>query len=218
MSPGAGRPYAEASRSLLREMVLRATDDLLTRHPWKDVAISQVAKAAGVSRQTVYNEFGNRADLARAYAAWAGDQLLDEVERCVAEHRDDLLDALLAAFTVFLDLGAEHPLVRSLSDRSGADDLVAALNASQQDNPIITGAVVRLAGIITTTWPGLTTEAVAAPSEVLVRLAISHLLQPTTSSEAAAQQVAVVLAPYLAELQASVAPRPRRRKVKAAPE
>ena len=206
MSPGGPRPYAEASRSLLRDMVMRATDALLTEHPWSEVTIAQVAKAAGVSRQTVYNEFGNRAELARSYAAWDGDQLLDEVERCVAEHRDDLLDALLAAFDLFLDLGASHPLVRSLGDPRGSDDLVAAIAAAQHGNPIVTGAVARLADIITTTWPDLPAEAVAAPSEVLVRLAISHLLQPTTSSEAAAQQVAAVLAPYLAQLQAGSTP------------
>lgn len=206
MSPGPGGGYAAASRSLLRDMVLRATDGLLASQPWREVTIAQVAAAAGVSRQTVYNEFGNRAELAQAYASWAGDQLLDEVERCVAEHRDDLLDALLAAFTVFLDLGSGHPLVRSLGDRSGGDDLVATLHTSRRDNPIVTGAVARLTGIITTTWPGLTDDAVAAPSEVLVRLAISHLLQPTTSSEAAAHQVAVVLAPYLAQLQAEANP------------
>lgn len=196
------RPFAEASRSLLRDLVLRATDELLSRQPWSAVTIAQVARDAGVSRQTVYNEFGNRADLARAYASWAGEQLLDEVERCVAEHRDDLLDALVAAFTVFLDLGAEHPLVRSLSDRSGADDLTAAIRPAGHENPIITGAVLRLADIITTTWSGLAIEAVLPATEVIVRLAVSHLIQPSSSSEAAARQVAVVLAPYLAQLQA----------------
>jgi AcrR family transcriptional regulator len=166
------------------------------------VTITQVARVAGVSRQTVYNEFGNRADLARAYASWAGDQLLDEVERCVAEHRDDLHEALIAAFTVFLDLGHGHPLVRSLGDRSGGDDLVAALAGARADNPIVTGAVARLTDIVNTTWPALPADQVGAASDVLVRLAISHLLQPTTAPDTAARQVAAVLAPYLAQLQA----------------
>jgi AcrR family transcriptional regulator len=204
MSPGSGPSYAEASRSLLREMVLRATDRLLADHSWSEVTIAQVAKDAGVSRQTVYNEFGNRAELAGAYVVWAGDQLLDEVERCVADHRDDLLDAVVAAFTVFLDLGSEHPLMRSLGNPA-ADGLAAVLGPTP-DSAIVTNAVARLTGIIATTWPALPYEAIAAPSEVLVRLAISHLLQPTTSSAAAAQQVAAVLAPYLAHLEAGLSP------------
>jgi len=191
--------YADVSRTLLRDVVLRATDGLLAERPWRTITIAQVASASGVSRQTVYNEFGNRAELAVAYASWAGDQLLDEVERCVAEHAGDLRDALVAAFTVFLDLGAEHALVRSLGEPAGADDLVATL-AGHDANPIITRAVARLSGIITTTWPDLPAGEVSAVSEVLVRLAISHLLQPTGGSAAAAQQVAVVLTPFIVHL------------------
>lgn len=196
---------AEAQRALLRDTILRATDELLATQSWRAVTMAQVAEAAGVSRQTVYNEFGNRRDLARAYAGWAGDQLLDEVERCVAEHRDDLLEALVAAFTVFLDVGAEHPLVRSLADTSGNDDLVSAL-AVDRDNPIVGAAVARLGEIVRATWPELPAEPVTAACEVLVRLAISHLLLPTSISGDAARQVAVVLAPFLAEMR--VGPQP----------
>jgi AcrR family transcriptional regulator len=200
VNPDEPKRYAAVSRALLRDAILRATDGLLAERPWRTITIAQVASAAGVSRQTVYNEFGNRSELAVAYASWAGDQLLDEVERCVAEHADDLRGALVAAFTVFLDLGAEHALMRSLGGPAGADDLVATL-AGLDANPIITAAVARLSDIITTTWPALPDGEVSAVSEVLVRLAISHLLQPTGGSEAAAQQVAVVLTPYIAHLE-----------------
>jgi len=57
--------YAEASRTLLRDTVLRATDALLVDHCWREVTMAQVARASGVSRQTLYNEFGNRAELAQ---------------------------------------------------------------------------------------------------------------------------------------------------------
>jgi AcrR family transcriptional regulator len=209
VSPGEPQRYADVSRTLLRDVVLRATDRLLGERPWRTITIAQVAAAAGVSRQTVYNEFGNRAELAVAYASWAGDQLLDEVERCVADHADDLRGALVAAFTVFLDVGAEHPLMRSLGAPEGADDLVSTLAAGDA-NPIIARAVERLSDIITTTWPALPAGDMAALSEVLVRLAISHLLQPSGGSQAAARQVAVVLSPYIAALEEQ-AGRPGRR-------
>lgn len=196
----APRTFAATSRMLLRETVLRAAHDLLTERDWSAVTMAEVARAAGVSRQTVYNEFGTRAELAQAYASWAGDQLLDEVERCVAEHRDDLLDALVAAFTVFLDLGAGHPLIRSLADRDGSGELAAAL-MSGRTSLVIEGASVRVVEIITRTWPALPAASVTVVAEVLVRLAVSHLLHPTASHEAAARQVAEVLAPLLAQLQ-----------------
>jgi AcrR family transcriptional regulator len=195
------RPFAEATRSLLRETVLRAAHDLLSERDWSAVTMAEVAGAAGVSRQTVYNEFGTRAELAQAYASWAGDQLLDEVERCVAEHRDDLLGALVAAFTVFLDLGSGHPLIRSLADPEGSGELAAAL-ASGRASLVIEGATARLVEIITRTWPDLPPPAVSSAAEVIVRLAVSHLLHPTGSHEAAGRQVADVLTPLLAQLQA----------------
>jgi AcrR family transcriptional regulator len=197
------RPFAEASRSLLRETVLRATHDLLAERDWSAVTVGEVARAAGVSRQTVYNEFGNRAELARAYASWAGDQLLDDVERCVAEHRDDPLEALVAAFTVFLDLGSGHPLVRSLADREGSGELAVAL-ISGRTSLVIEGATVRLVDIIERTWPELERPAIPVVAEVLVRLAVSHLLHPTGSHEDAARHVAGVLAPLLSQLRPAV--------------
>lgn len=190
------RPWVQESRSLLRDTVLRSTDSLVSEKPWRSVTISQVAKAAGVSRQTIYNEFGTRSDLARAYAAWAGDQLLDEVERCVADHRGDLTAALTAAFAVFLEKGADHPLIRSLGDRTGSDDLVSAL-ATPEGAPIVNGATARLMLIIGTTWPTLPPDLVAIVAEALVRMAISHLLMPTSTPEVAASQLAVLVTPLI---------------------
>jgi AcrR family transcriptional regulator len=203
MSAEPAARFADAQRGLLRDTILGATDGLLATQSWRAVTMAQVAKAAGVSRQTVYNEFGNRRDLARAYAIWAGEQLLDEVERCVAEHRDDLGGALVAAFTVFLDVGEAHPLVRSLGDSTGSDDLVSAL-AADRDTPLVDGAVLRLVEIVSGTWPELPPEPVAAACEVLVRLAISHLLLPTSSSTHAAGQVALVLGPLIDQVQAAL--------------
>ena len=57
-------PYAEASRVLLRDSVLDAMRDLLLTRDWSAITLSDVARAAGISRQTIYNEFGSRQGLA----------------------------------------------------------------------------------------------------------------------------------------------------------
>jgi AcrR family transcriptional regulator len=192
--------YAEASRALLRESVLAAVDRLVADTNWGAVTMAQVAKGAGVSRQTVYNEFGNRAELARAYALWSADGLLDGVERSVAAHRDDLLDALVSTFSTLLAIGHEHPLIRALGDDEGSAELAAAL-VSGTRSLLVVVASGRLAEIIGRTWPDLPAPSVAAVSEVLVRLAVSHLLLPSSTPEAAAAQAAEVLGPFLAALQ-----------------
>lgn len=58
--------YAEASRAVLRDSVLDAMRELLTRRDWSSITLAAVAEAAGVSRQTIYNEFGSRQALPRA--------------------------------------------------------------------------------------------------------------------------------------------------------
>ena len=49
---------------------------------------------------------------------------------------------------------------------------------------------------------GSSADAVESVSEVLVRLAISHLLLPTASPEAAARTTAEVLGPYISHVEA----------------
>jgi AcrR family transcriptional regulator len=194
--------YADASRALLRDTILRATDELVAERGWPAVTMAQVATRAGVSRQTVYNEMGSRPELARAYALWAADQLLDEVERCLAEHRDDLGEALVVALELFLDQAAEHPLIRALAATTGSEDVLAVL-VRPAGGTIVAAAADRLGSIITTTWPALAAADVALLAEVLVRLAISHVVLPTAPPAEAAAAAGRALAPLLAQLAAN---------------
>jgi AcrR family transcriptional regulator len=58
------RERADAARN--RSAILRAAEDLLTRHRPEEVSIEQVAAAAGVGKGTVFHRFGNRSGLMRA--------------------------------------------------------------------------------------------------------------------------------------------------------
>jgi AcrR family transcriptional regulator len=193
--------YASASRALLRDTILRATDELVAERGWPAVTMAQVADRAGVSRQTVYNEMGSRQGLARGYALWAADQLLDDVERCLALHRDDLHGAVVAAFAMFLDQAPEHPLLRALVATSGADDLVAILSPPAM-SPLVDAAADRLATILSSTWPALPADDVTLLAELLVRLGLSHLLLPTAAPATAAARAGHALGPFLARMQA----------------
>ena len=191
--------FASASRALLRDTILRATDELVAERGWPAVTMAQVATRAGVSRQTVYNEMGARDALAQAYALWAADQLLDEVERCLAEHRDDLHEALVVALELFLDQAAEHPLIRALAASTGSEDVLAVL-VRPAGGTIVAAAASRLGAIVSSTWPALVPDDVALLAEVLVRLAISHVVLPTGPPAAAAAAAGQALAPLLAQI------------------
>ena len=71
-------PYAEASRVLLRDSILDGMRELLLTRDWSSITLSDVASAAGISRQTIYNEFGSRQGLAQGYALRLADRLVDQ--------------------------------------------------------------------------------------------------------------------------------------------
>ena len=59
--------------------------ELLTKD-WSAVTLADVARTAGVSRQTIYNEFGSRQGLAQGYALRLADRLVDDVSRAIDAH------------------------------------------------------------------------------------------------------------------------------------
>ncbi len=84
-----------------RESLLDAADAALAHQPWSRVRMVDVAAAAGVSRQTLYNEFGSKEGLARALVRRETDAYLAGVDRALAapaEPRERLV--ALAEWTV----------------------------------------------------------------------------------------------------------------------
>lgn len=203
-SPATGpRRFADASRDLLRSTVFAAVDGLAADRAWGAITMAEIARAAGVSRQTLYNEFGSRDELAQAYVLWASEQFLVKIERVVGARPDDLGGALQDAFRVFLELAAEHPLVRALEAATGAEGL-HALVASSAGLPILLTSTDRLTAFVLGNWPELPADETRLVCELLVRLAISHATVPTVPPAVAAEQVTVVLQPFLDQVAAAL--------------
>jgi len=73
--PSNGRtPYQEAARELLRQTVFDAAREQLGRQPWSEITMADIATGAGVSRQTLYNEFGNRNEFGFAFVIHEGER------------------------------------------------------------------------------------------------------------------------------------------------
>jgi AcrR family transcriptional regulator len=66
-----------------RESLLDAAYRALARRSWSAVRMVDVAAAAGVSRQTLYNEFGSKDGLARALVRREADAYLAGVDRAL---------------------------------------------------------------------------------------------------------------------------------------
>lgn len=192
----AALPYNEAARALMQTTILGAVRALIDDRPWDSITMTEVARRAGVSRQTLYNEFGSRKDLARAYALEVSGALLDRVEAEALAHEDDPRAALLGAFRLFLTIAADEPIVRALTAPSGADDF-AALVGTPEGIPIVQAASARIGAVMRTIAPEAAAGDVAALADVVVRLAISHLSIPGGTVDAATDSLDRVIGPAL---------------------
>jgi AcrR family transcriptional regulator len=189
--------FSQASRSLLRDSVLDAVGDLLAADAWGDVTMAEVASRAGVSRQTLYNAFGNREELAQAYLMREAERFLLAIEDAVTSNVDDPRRALTSAAELFLSLVSTHPMVRALSTQEG-EELVAL--ATVRGGGLLTAMTDRLSELILGNWPQVEPVGARLLAATLVRLAISHAVLPTDAPERTARDIARILGPFIDEL------------------
>ncbi|WP_375498916.1 TetR family transcriptional regulator [uncultured Jatrophihabitans sp.] len=193
MTESAAVPYATAARTLLRDTVIAAVDDLARARGWSATTMSDVARAAGVSRQTLYNEFGSRHALVEAYVAKEIERLVIAASEAVRQHADDAHTALREAFALFLELASDEPVVKIIvSDTSSEGELMQLLTGIGH---ALAGG--RIAMLIREVWPQVNSADAQAVAETLVRLAISHALLPAGAPDVVARDVSRLLAPFV---------------------
>jgi AcrR family transcriptional regulator len=103
----------EATMPTARESLLDAALTALADVPWPGVRMVDVASAAGVSRQTLYNEFGGKDGLARALVRREADRYLHGVERLMAQ-RAGAADRLVSVAEWTVGEAGAKPLLRAL--------------------------------------------------------------------------------------------------------
>jgi AcrR family transcriptional regulator len=187
--------YRGAVRELLRERLLDAGREQLTERSWSQVTMAEIAAAAGVSRQTLYNEFGTRDEFGQALVIREGGRFLDAVEQAVDEHAHEPLAALTAALERFLAIAREDPLVRLLLADDGTAGLLPLLTT--QSGPVLDWATTRLADTIHAHWPEVARADLNLLADALVRLAISHVTAPRDPPARTAASITRLLAPSL---------------------
>ncbi|HMJ02328.1 MAG TPA: TetR family transcriptional regulator [Conexibacter sp.] len=188
-------PYAVAARQLLRDTLFDAARDQLQHSAWADITMADVARTAGVSRQTLYKEFGTRNEFSAAFVIREGERFLDAVEQAVREHLDDPRAAVAGALEVFLALAAEDPLMRMVLSDDGTGGMLPLVTT--QSMPVVTWAAQRLSAVIQEGWPQASAADAQLLSEALVRLAISYVTVPAGSPEATADAAARLLGPFI---------------------
>ncbi|MBB4661246.1 TetR family transcriptional regulator [Conexibacter arvalis] len=188
-------PYAVAARELLRETLFDAARDLIQERPWAEVTMAEVAAAAGVSRQTLYKEFGSRDEFAQLFVVREGTRFLEAVEQAVRSHFGDSRAALAAALGVFLDAAAEDQLVIALLRDDGTGGMLPLVTTQSQ--PVVAFASARLVDVICEGWPQAERADAEVLAECLVRLALSYAMLPKDPPEQTIPTVMALIEPFV---------------------
>ncbi|MFE0251916.1 TetR/AcrR family transcriptional regulator [Streptomyces sp. NPDC059010] len=178
-----------------RESLLDSAYTALARRPWSAVRMVDVAAAAGVSRQTLYNEFGSKEGLARALVRREADGYLAGVDRALATH-SDARERLTATAEWTAGLARDNALVRAMltgcwSERLPSPTLSAVPSSSavpaqrRADGPLPSPgdfvALVRDRAVAVLSGPGVNksdSADLARSCELVVRLALSCVAAP----------------------------------------
>jgi AcrR family transcriptional regulator len=191
-------PYPVAARELLRSTLLDAAGKELQRRRWADITMADIALAAGVSRQTLYKEFGSREEFAQVLVLREAENFLDAVEASVNQHLADPSKALGAALDLFLTEAAENPLLRAIVMEEGAEELLALLTT--HGKPLVERAADRLTEVMVSGWPLMRRRDAELLSDVLVRIAISYAALPSGSAHDTAASLSSIFEPYVQKL------------------
>jgi AcrR family transcriptional regulator len=190
----------------VRERLVVAAAELTCESGWSAVTMGKVAARAGVSRQTVYNEYGAKPALGQAMVLRELDRFLTVVGRELDTH-DDLVDAIRSAAEQTLRLAQDNPLLNRVlasahqvsagAGGSGAEaELLPFLTTDA--GPLIVAAKDVIAARITR-FPvlGMTQSETDAAIDAIVRLVLSHVMQPGGGPARTADDLAWIVARVL---------------------
>lgn len=190
-----GRAVPERRTADAGDTILDALREELLTKDWSAVTLADVARTAGVSRQTIYNEFGSRRGLAQGYALRLADRMVDHIDDAIDANREDLHAAFLTGFRIFFAESASDPLVISLLSGQAKPDLLQIITTHSA--PIITRSAQRLAEALRQNWPDARDEDAGVLARAIVRLALSYVSMPADPGSAADHDIAADLARLL---------------------
>lgn len=185
-----------ARGTALHAAIVEAARRTTAADGWSSVTMSRLADEVGVSRQTVYNEVGSKPELAQALVLDELGRFLAVVEAGFDAHPSSLHDGVQAAVRGVLDLAHDNPLLAAIvAGTHGADtDLLPLLTTSSL--PLLDAArtvvSARLAAY------RVDSSRVAPASDLLVRVTLSHVMQPSDTPARTAAALADAVTRLLA--------------------
>ncbi|MGH3461781.1 MAG: TetR/AcrR family transcriptional regulator [Kribbellaceae bacterium] len=191
--------FAERTRRRLRDELLDAAYDAIVAGGYDGMRMGDIAVRTGVSRQTVYNELGDKWSVLQAVANRETERFLLEVNDALAAQADPI-DALRAAVDRALALASDNPLLKAALTAPGSDQASQLLTTRGEQ--ILQLSHERLDTHVREHWPQVAPDDVATCVDIALRVVLSHIVSPAAPATDVADQVARVLGPFLREASA----------------
>lgn len=195
--PGvSARPWARVEPvdvPSLRDRLLDAATHLLLSEGWGRVTMARLADEVGVSRQTVYNEIGTKNDLAEAMVMRELDRFLAGVVRSFDENPDDLVEAIRDSARRVLKYARNNALLHAVvSATHGADTELLPLLTTHAEF-LLEGAKQVVAERISAYDIPLPEERLDSAVDMVVRVVLSHVMQPSGDPAGTADDIAWIV-------------------------
>jgi AcrR family transcriptional regulator len=197
----------------LHQQMIAAAIELTTTSGWSSVTMSRIAGVVGVSRQTVYNEVGSKPELAQAMVLDELGRFLAVVESAFDRNPDDLSRSVTAAVSGVLTLADGNDLLRAIVSGTHGEDVDLLPPLTTRAESVLAAARTVLADRLSSYDVTLTTVELTSASDAVVRLVLSHVVQPTGPTARAASDLAAVALRILGVVPVGPVPdvaRPRR--------
>jgi AcrR family transcriptional regulator len=156
------------------QRILDGALEVLAANGLSRLALEDVGRAAGVSRQTVYRYFGSRERLIEAMILREEEAFIARVAAGAAAHAD-VRPAVEAAIATALREARAHPLLDRLL-ASEPEALLPLLVSS--GGPLLSAARPVFAELVGDRLPHLGEDAVHRAADALTRLLVSYAVDP----------------------------------------
>ena len=180
-------------RRQVRERVLATAHEHTVERGWERVRVGEIAVDSGVSRPTLYREFGNKDGLGEALMTREAERFFAAIAGALSEHTE-VPDAVAAATRLTLEEASENPLLKAVltGSRSGDAGLLPFLTSRSE-------SIRESARALIATWleqqrPDLLPTQVEETVDAVVRLVISHVVAPALDPVDVGQRVAHLVA------------------------
>ncbi|MEZ5117067.1 MAG: TetR family transcriptional regulator [Candidatus Nanopelagicales bacterium] len=173
-----GEAVVSATGGQHRRALLDAAADLTASTGWSGVTMGRLAASVGVSRQTVYNEFGSKPALAEAMVLDELGRFLDAVEQAFDRHPSDAVAAVRDAVRGVLTLAEERPLPRAIvaAGHGAETDLLPLLTI--RSGAVLDAATTVVRNRLEAYDIGVSGARLGATVDLVVRAVLSHVMQP----------------------------------------